>query len=516
MKKKISQIYEEYILSYPALVLVFLVLILITSLSNMDNFKLDASADTLILEDDKDLKLFREVSNRYKTNDFLVLTITDNNKDIFSTDTLAYIKLISEKISKFKNVQSITSIVNIPLVSSSNKPLTELINNVPNIFSDDINLDMAKSEILTSPVYKDLVISDDAKTTAMQILIQDDKNLEIARIKRDELFEKYRKDSYLKEEYFTKKRIYDDLYEKHNKQISKLIEEVRTIQKKYTNERYEIRLGGIPMITDDMITFIRNDLINFGIGVLIFILSTLVIIFKKLIWVIAPIINCVYSVLFMIGLLGFLDWKVTVISSNFISLMLILTLSMNIHIIVRYRQIYSTLKWNKKESVLSTLQKMVWPCLYTALTTIVAFASLIMSDIKPVIDFGYMMVFGLTTLFITSYILLPSLIMLYSNKDNSLVSNSQTKLSFTEYLARITIKSQKSIYIVFSLLIVITIYGLNQLKVENSFINYFRSNTEIYKGMQLIDNKLGGTTPMDVIIKFKEPDPKNEDDEFSD
>jgi len=516
MKKKISQIYEEYILRYPAIVLVFLVLILIMSLSNINNFKLDASADTLILEDDKDLKLFREVSNRYKTNDFLVLTITDNNEDIFSSDTLAYIKFISEKISKFKNVQSVTSIVNIPLVSSSNKPLTELINNVPNIFSDDIDLDMAKREILTSPVYKDLVISDDAKTSAMQILIEDNKNLEIARIKRDELFEKYRKDSYLKEEYFIKKRIYDDLYEKHNKQISKLIEEVRTIQKKYTNERYEIRLGGIPMITDDMITFIRNDLINFGIGVLIFILSTLVIIFKKLIWVMAPIINCVYSVLFMIGLLGFLDWKVTVISSNFISLMLILTLSMNIHIIVRYRQIYSTLKCNKKESVLSTLQKMVWPCLYTALTTIVAFASLIMSDIKPVIDFGYMMVFGLTTLFITSFILLPCLIMLYSNKGNSLVNNSQTKLLFTEYLARITIKSQKSIYIVFTLLIVITIYGLNQLKVENSFINYFRSNTEIYKGMQLIDNKLGGTTPMDVIIKFKEPDTKNEDGEFSD
>jgi predicted RND superfamily exporter protein len=106
--------------------------------------------------------------------------------------------------------------------------------------------------------------------------------------------------------------------------------------------------------------------------------------------------------------------------------------------------------------------------------------------------------------------------MLYSNEGNSLVNNSQTKLLFTEYLARVTIKSQKSIYVVFSLLIVITIYGLNQLKVENSFINYFRSNTEIYKGMQLIDNKLGGTTPMEVIIKFKETDTKNEDEEFSD
>ena len=516
MKKNISQIYDKYILRYPALVLVFLGAILIISLSNIDNFKLDASADTLILEDDKDLKLFREVSDRYKTNNFLVLTVTDNNEDIFSRDTLDYIKIISERISKFKNVQSVTSIVNVPLVTSSNMPLTELINNVPNILSDDINLDMARNEILTSPVYKDLVISNDAKTTAMQILIEDNDNLEIARIKRDEFSKKYKIDSSFKEEYLIKKQTYNDLYEKHNNQISKLIEQVRMIQNKYTNDRYEIRLGGIPMITDDMITFIRNDLINFGIGVLIFILTTLVIIFKKLIWVMAPIVNCVYSVLFMIGLLGFLDWKVTVISSNFISLMLILTLSMNIHIIVRYRQIYTAFKCDKKKSVLSTLKKMVWPCLYTALTTIVAFASLIMSDIKPVIDFGYMMVFGLTTLFITSFILLPCLIMLYSNEGNSLVSSGQKKLLFTEYLARATIKSQKSIYVVFSLLIVITIYGLNQLKVENSFINYFRSNTEIYKGMQLIDNKLGGTTPMDVIIKFKETDTKNEDDEFSD
>jgi predicted RND superfamily exporter protein len=516
MKKKILHAYQEYILKYPSLVLVFLALILIASLSNVDNFKLDASADTLILEDDKDLKLFREVAGRYKTNEFLVLTITDKDKNIFSIDTLNYIKNLTDEISKFNNVQSVTSITNIPLVTSSKQPLTELINNVPNIFSEDIDLEMARNEILTSPVYKDLVISEDAKTTAMQILIEDNEKLEILRIQRDELFDKYKIDPSYDEKYLTSKRMYDELYLSHNNNISALIAQVRVIQEKYTSDRYEIRLGGIPMITDDMITFIRNDLINFGIGVLIFILTTLIIIFKKLIWVVAPVINCVYSVLFMIGLLGFLDWKVTVISSNFISLMLILTLSMNIHIIVRYRQIFTELGSDKKQCMLITLQKMVWPCLYTALTTIVAFASLIMSDIKPVIDFGYMMVLGLTTLFVTSFVLLPSLIMIYSNKNNSEVQGSQTKLFFTNYLANITVNSKKSIYIVFSLITLITIYGLNQLKVENSFINYFRSDTEIYKGMQLIDNELGGTTPMDIIIKFNDAETENEEDEFSD
>ena len=239
-----------------------------------------------------------------------------------------------------------------------------------------------------------------------------------------------------------------------------MIREIRKVQSSYSNDRYEIRLGGIPMITDDMITFIKNDLINFGFGVLLFILITLVIIFRKFIWVAAPIVNCLYAVLFMIGLLGYLDWKVTVISSNFISLMLILTLSMNIHIIVRYRQIFSSGDGDKLYSIHQTTMKMIWPCLYTALTTIVAFASLVFSDIKPVIDFGYMMVIGLTSLFLTSFTLLPCFILLFSNKDNSIVSNEQTKSYIVDSLSNVALKFGKHIYAIVAVISVITLYGI--------------------------------------------------------
>jgi predicted RND superfamily exporter protein len=484
------------------------------SLTNINNFKLDASADTLILEDDKDLNLFREINDRYGSNEFLILTVTDKYKDIFANETLVYINNLVTEIQDFTNVQSVTAITNVPLVSSSKKPLTELINNIPDIFSKDIDLKIAQTEILTSPIYKDLVISEDAKTTAMQITLKNNVSLKDALVKRDAFYRKYQLDSSFEAEYFASKQIYNDLSEIQKKDINSFIKDVRKVQEKYTSDRYEIRLGGIPMITNDMVAFIKNDLINFGFGVLLFILGTLVIIFRKLIWVITPIINCVYSVLFMIGLLGYLDWKVTVISSNFISLMLILTLSMNIHIIVRYRQIYSNSNQSKRLSLLQTTQKMIWPCLYTALTTIVAFASLIFSDIKPVIDFGYMMVLGLTTLFLTSFVLLPSLIMIFSNSKNSTIQENKTRLFITDFLAKVTINSGKSIYTAFVLVAVITIYGLNLLKVENSFINYFRSDTEIYKGMQLIDNELGGTTPMDIIIKFNDGESTVEMDEY--
>ena len=516
MIKKISLLYEQYIIRHPGMVLIVLSIILMISLTNINNFKLDASADTLILEDDKDLNLFREINDRYGSNEFLILTVTDKHKDIFANETLNYINNLVTEIQNFTNVQSVTAITNVPLVSSSKKPLTELINNIPDIFSKDIDPEIAKQEILTSPIYKDLVISADAKTTAMQITLKNNVSLKDALVKRDEFYKKYQQDSSFEAKYLESKQVYSDFSEIQKKNINSFIKDVRKIQEKYTSDRYEIRLGGIPMITNDMVAFIKNDLINFGFGVLLFILGTLVIIFRKLIWVVTPVINCIYSVLFMIGLLGYLDWKVTVISSNFISLMLILTLSMNIHIIVRYRQIYSSSNQGKRLSLIETTQKMIWPCLYTALTTIVAFASLIFSDIKPVIDFGYMMVLGLTTLFLTSFVLLPSLIMVFSNNKNSKIQENKTRLFITDFLAKITINSGKSIYVALLLVTVITIYGLNLLKVENSFINYFRSDTEIYKGMQLIDNELGGTTPMDIIIKFNDSESTVEKDEYED
>jgi len=515
MLKRISLMYERYILRNPITVLLFLALILSFSVVNIKYFELDASADTLILDDDEDLKIFRDTNEKYKSSDFMILTVTDNYQDIFSPETLSFIKILTQEITKADYVESVTSITNIPLVISSQKPLTELINEVPNILSEDINKKLAREEILSSPIYKDLIISSDAKTSAMQIVIRQNQNLLDALNKRDILYQKYSSNPMYEDEYVESKTAYDSIAKEEKENISALIKELRVIQDKYSSERYEIRLGGIPMITEDMITFIRNDLVNFGIGVLAFILVTLIIIFRKVIWVIAPVINCIYAVLFMIGLLGYLDWKVTVISSNFISLMLILTLSMNIHIIVRYRQIYSSKENSKFNSISETMKKMIWPCLYTALTTIVAFASLVFSDIKPVIDFGYMMVIGLTTLFITSFTLLPCVIIILSNDENSIINSSQTSSWITDTLANVARNHGKYIYTATVFISIITLYGLFQLKVENSFINYFRSDTEIHKGMKLIDNELGGTTPMDIILKFDNP--KNSiDDDFDD
>ena len=271
------------------------------------------------------------------------------------------------------------------------------------------------------------------------------------------------------------------------------------------------------MIADDMMSFIKSDIIIFGLGVFLFIITTLWFVFKKLIWIIVPISSCIFSVLIMTGLLGLLGWKVTVISSNFIALMLILTMAMNIHMSTRFLQLKNSFPDLSNFEIISmTSRKMFWPIIYTVLTTICAFLSLIFSGIKPIIDFGWMMTLGLVVSFIITFTLLPTLISFVSNNNIKIKENSDSKI--TSFFGRISINNKNSIFIITVLVIVLSIIGISRLEVENSFINYFNKNTEIYKGMKLIDKNLGGTTPLEVILKFPEKkEVKTEiDDEFED
>ena len=271
----------------------------------------------------------------------------------------------------------------------------------------------------------------------------------------------------------------------------------------------KIYLGGIPMIADDMMSFIKSDIIVFGLGVLLFIIATLWFVFRKLIWIIIPISSCFFSVLIMTGLLGLLGWKVTVISSNFIALMLILTMAMNIHMSTRFLQLRNDFpNLENLEIITMTTKKMFWPIIYTVLTTVCAFLSLIFSGIKPIIDFGWMMTLGLIVSFIITFTLLPTLLSFMSNNNIKIKEGDNSKI--TSFLGRVSIGNKISIFLITGIIIILSVIGISRLEVENSFINYFNKNTEIYKGMKLIDEKLGGTTPLEVILKFPDKLKKNQ------
>tara|TARA_Y100000591_G_scaffold1343_1_gene1127 strand:- start:16608 stop:18986 length:2379 start_codon:yes stop_codon:yes gene_type:complete len=477
------QIYKKNIIEKPKFVFLLLIFLLIISLFYSKDFRLDASSETLLIEGDPDLKYLNEINQRYGSKEFLVLTYTPN-KEMISDSSVNNLLSLKYKIQSLDWVHNVITILDIPLLNTKDETLNDKLQNFSTLKSEGVNREEGFNEILNSPVFKNFVISEDGKTSGIIVYLKEKESEPIFKNKRE-------KDNYR-----------DKIKKKNHENIL----EIRDVIKGY-KEIGKIHLGGIPMIADDMMTFIKNDIVVFGLGVLLFIIITLWFVFRKLIWIIIPISSCLLSVIIMIGLLGILGWKVTVISSNFIALMLILTMAMNIHMSTRFLQLKkNNPSLKKNDLILMTCQKMFWPIIYTVLTTVCAFLSLIFSEIKPIIDFGKMMTLGLFCSFIVTFTLLPTLLNFLDDIKIYTKENQESKI--TNFFGNYT-SNNKNIIFLFSIFIIsLSIFGISKLEVENSFINYFKKNTEIYKGMKLIDDKLGGTTPLDVIIKF----PKTEVD----
>ncbi|MDV7340644.1 MMPL family transporter [Terasakiella sp. A23] len=504
MTSRIAKAYDALVLNNPWIVLVLLLSLLAFFGYHTKDFKLDASADTLLLEDDADLKKFRQNRERYPGQELLLVTYTPN-KDLFSDEALEPLKQLREDLKKVSIVDTVFTILDAPLFVSTDDDIEDLIRKSPSLEKPDVDRSRAREELLNSPVYKDLIVSSDGKTTAVLLTLVPNKSFGALLKSRNDLRDKQRLTGLSPEEAQELASVTEN-YEQESAAVNdkrhEAIVQIREIMEPY-REHGTLYLGGLPMITDDTVTYVRNDLTVFGAGVLAFLIIVLTAIFRKPRWIALPLVSCFYAGLTMIGLLGFMGWKVTVISSNFLALMLIITISMNIHLIVRYLQLHRDQPDDDQYALVrTTVHKMVKPCLYTALTTIIGFGSLVVSGIKPVIDFGWMMSAGLTVTFITSFLLFPTLLLLIGKTGTNRTIN-RDRFMLPEYLARMTEFHGNKVLIFAVILCVVSGIGISQLRVENSFINYFSEETEIYQGLKLIDEDLGGTTPLEVIVKLE-------------
>ena len=491
-----AQFYQNGVLKNPKTVFIVLIIAIISFGYFSKDFRLDASSETLLIEGDPDLAYLKEVTERYGSKDFLILTYTPN-EGMVSDNSINNLLSLKYKIQSLNWVHSVITLLDVPLLSNSDAPLQERLESFKTLKDEGVDKNRGFKEILNSPVFRNFVISENGNTSGIIVNIKENKKLEnIENLSKAEI------------------EAYKDKIKKQNHEN---ILEIRQVILSY-GDVGKIYLGGIPMIADDMMTFIKSDIVIFGLGVLLFIIATLWFVFRKLIWIIVPISSCLFSVIIMMGLLGILGWKVTVISSNFIALMLILTMAMNIHMSTRFLQLRKDFPTKNNFEIISlTTNKMFWPILYTVFTTVFAFLSLIFSEIKPIIDFGWMMTFGLITSFIITFTLLPTLLNFVPIKDISIKKEQESKI--TTFLGSVSLNNKNSIFGITGIVIILSILGISKLEVENSFINYFNKDTEIYKGMKLIDEELGGTTPLEVILKFpvvENKETSTEDDEFED
>jgi predicted RND superfamily exporter protein len=418
-----ANLYENTILKNPKSIFVILLITLLSFGYYSKDFRLDASSETLLIEGDPDLEYLREITERYGSKEFLVLTYTPNEGMVTDTSVNNLLSL-KYKIQSLDWVHSVITLLDIPLLNNSDAPLQERLEGFKTLKDEGVDKDRGFKEILNSPVFRNFVISEDGKTSGIIVNIKQNPPLEDIENRSQDEIEKYR--------------------DQIKKQNHENILEIRDVIKSYENIG-KIYLGGIPMIADDMMTFIKSDIVVFGLGVLLFIIATLWFVFRKLIWIIVPISSCFFSVVIMMGLLGLLGWKVTVISSNFIALMLILTMAMNIHMSTRFLQLRKSNPSKSNLQILTlTTGKMFWPILYTVLTTVIAFLSLIFSGIKPIIDFGWMMTFGLITSFIITFTLLPTLLSFAPTKNMSVKEDEGSKI--TKFFGKFIFKFSNSYF----------------------------------------------------------------------
>ncbi len=504
--------YDRLVLKQPLVTLIALTAVIVYFLLFIPDFELDASADSLVLENDSSLKYYRSIREQYGSDDFLIVTYSPQ-QELFSAEVLADITRLRGELSALEQVDSVISLLDVPLVDSPPMTLAEISRKVRTLESDDVDVELAAKEMRHSPLYENLLVNSQGDTTAMQVNLASNRKLIDLINNRDKLYAQAISMPEVRarlDELSAQIKI-ENLAQKLRLQIT--IAEVRAIMDGYRGKA-TLYLGGVPMIASDSIEFIRSDLKVFGAGVVLFIVIILAFSFKHLRWVVLPLAVCLTSAMVMVGYLGWAQWSVTVVSSNFISLLLIITLSLIIHLVVRYRELAMIKpEAEQYELVSETVHSKFSPSFYTAITTMVAFGSLLVSGIRPVIDFGWMMVIGISVSFVLAFTLFPAALMLLPRLDTHIKNDVTGKV--TASIADFIQHRTRATLLIFVGLVIVALTGIPQLSVENRFIDYYKDSTEIYQGMTLIDTKLGGTTPMDVIIDAPADEILTEDELFS-
>ena len=506
---RLAVLFDKIVLSHPGFVLLMAALMIGFLGYHIRNFEIDASSETLTMEKDRDLRYSRIISDRYRKQDFLLLTFTPRSGDLFSPAAMETLGALEDELSALSHVEDVVSLRDMPILLNDAVSMDDITAGPPSLADGSVSLSQARREFEINPLYRNLMVSPDLKSAALQINFPADTRYRraLSRLRRFE--NKRRTGAGLtpqeQQSLNTLRVTVDTLRDKLSARRRQDVSDVRTIMEKF-DDKAELFLGGASMIAYDLVRFIRHDLIVYGLAVILFIVLGLRLVFRSLRWVILPVMICGLSVAAMAGLLGWRGWPVTVISSNFISLQLIFTMAVVIHLIVRYREYRrEDRSLGHRELIRRTLTAMARPCLYAGLTTMAGFGSLLLADIRPVRTFGWMMMLGVTISLAITFLVFPAVLVLL--KKPMMVNDSPDRAyPITARLARLTEKQGRGVMISALILFIFFAAGVGRLDVENSFIDYFKNDTEIHQGMRFIDRHLGGTIPLDVLVDLDADD----------
>ncbi|MEE9302671.1 MAG: MMPL family transporter [Thiotrichaceae bacterium] len=524
MRPSLSALFTVYqrLLKHPSIVLAVIALMVVMATYSARHFSFDASSDTLVAENDPALKYYQEVRERFTQGgeDFLFMTYTPKSGELIAAENLSKISAMQKQLEKIQGVASVYSILDAPLLKSPTISLRDLKDGYRTLKSPNIDFALAKKELSNSPIFKDLIISTDGLTTALRIALSLDNTLEQLRKIRDQDRIAFKKGKLDKQQLKHSTQAHAVARKSYLLQRDELLDAVKQIRDQARQDA-DVFLGGVPMVAADMISYVKQDIVVFSAIIFLMAIAMLYLFFRIWRWVVLPLATSMVTIILVIGWLGAIDKPATIISSNFISLLAILTISFTVHLIVRYRELLTIdAQMDHKARVLQTMRDKFAPSLYTGLTTTVAFGSLMFTDIVPVQDFGLLMLVGVLVSLVMAYFFFPSLLLLMGKEEREQqVANShllQQTPRITTFFSQLVTRFNQHILIIAVILMMVAGYGVSRLSLDNRFIDYFKTDTDIYQGMLDIDQRLGGTIPFDVVVKFQpyEVDQIDEEDDF--
>lgn len=503
---------------YPVVLCMF-ALVAVCSL-HIKDLNIDVSADSLMLENDPDLKYYREIHQHHGSDEYIIVGFKPKAA-ILDKDTIASVEDIANQFKAIEGVSGVTAISNVPLLLQPREGGDAGETGFATLLSPQVDIEKARQEFITSPIYVDNLVSRDLSTTAIKVDIERDQKLKNLLQRKYVLLEKQQTTSLneselheletIRSNILAERKLISGLYKNALSSVRNIISE--------TSNKGDFYLAGLPLIDNDIKEFVVRDIKVFGIAILIIMVLVLFLFFQKPAWIFLALICAVLNVLLVAGITQLLGFQLTIISSNFIALLIIFSVTLSIHVIIRYHEAHSACPdKDVGEKVRIALTQIVTPCLYMVLTSAIAFFSLIVSDINPVIVFGYIMVLGLFCAFLLTFTVLPALIKLIKPKARHF-QESATATLLENILTAIVGHKALTITLVVSMF-VFSLIGISQLTVENRFIDYFKKTTDIYQGLELIDLKLGGTVPLEIMLQapsvVEEEFEQEEDDEFED
>ncbi len=505
---------------YPYIVIIFMLALVATASLQINKLNIDASPDSLMLESDPDLKYYREVHRHYGTDEYIIVGYKPN-ASLLDEETIDLLENITNKFEQIEGVSGVTALSNVPLLLQLEEDEETGATKFSNLLSPEVDKEKARLEFASSPIYVSNLVSNDLTTTAIKVDIQKNQKL-VDLLQQKYLFlDKQKSSSLNQEDSLELETIRKDIYEQRqaiNERYKTVLASIRNTLMEYEDSG-EFYLAGAPLIGNDMKVFVVQDIEVFGIAIIVIMVLVLFIFFRKPAWIFLALVCAVLNVLLVSGITALLDFQLTIISSNFVALLIIFSIALSIHVIIRFQEIQSRYPdKNIEEKITIAISQIITPCFYMVLTSAIAFFSLIVSDINPVIVFGYMMILGLFCAFLLTFTVLPSLIKIIQPKSQNFKKDRSAK--FLENILNAIVNNKTLTIVIVIGMFILNLIGISQLTVENRFIDYFKKTTDIYQGLELVDQELGGTVPLEVMLEapeeIEEDLDEEEDEEFGD